>query len=117
MAEKEAYVERFLLMCGLEKYADAIVGSLGIEQRRKLAIAVELATEPKLLLFLDKPTSGLDSQSAWAIMSFWLIMDRPFTARTSLFVIFLICVLELNSRLEFISPLLDYSKSAIGCCC
>ena len=70
MAEKEAYVEKCLLMCGLEKYADAIVGSLGVEHRKRLTIAVELAAKPKLLLFLDEPTSGLDSQSAWAIVSF-----------------------------------------------
>ena len=70
LAEKEEYVEKCLLMCGLEKYADAIVGSLGVEHRKRLTIAVELAAKPKLLLFLDEPTSGLDSQSAWAIVSF-----------------------------------------------
>ena len=70
MDEKKAYVEKCLLMCGLEKYADAIVGSLGVEHRKRLTIAVELAAKPKLLLFLDEPTSGLDSQSAWAIVNF-----------------------------------------------
>jgi ATP-binding cassette subfamily G (WHITE) protein 2 (SNQ2) len=74
-------------MCGLDKYADAIVGSLGVEHRKRTTIGVELAAKvcnddpnpsylimtpckPKLLLFLDEPTSGLDSQSAWAIVSF-----------------------------------------------
>ncbi|KAK0203605.1 pleiotropic drug resistance ABC transporter [Desarmillaria ectypa] len=70
LAEKEAYVERCIKLCGLEAYADAVVGSLGIEHRKRTTIAVELAAKPKLLLFLDEPTSGLDSQSAWAIMSF-----------------------------------------------
>lgn len=70
LAEKEAYVETCLRMCGLEAYGDAIVGSLDIEHRKRTTIAVELAAKPKLLLFLDEPTSGLDSQSAWAIMSF-----------------------------------------------
>ncbi|KAG5644208.1 hypothetical protein DXG03_008871 [Asterophora parasitica] len=69
-AEKEAYVEECLRMCGLEAYADAAIGSLGIEHRKRTTIAVELAAKPKLLLFLDEPTSGLDSQSAWAIMAF-----------------------------------------------
>ncbi|KAH8101733.1 pleiotropic drug resistance ABC transporter [Cristinia sonorae] len=70
LAEKEAYVEKCLKMCGLEAYADAIVGSLGVEHRKRTTIGVELAAKPRLLLFLDEPTSGLDSQSAWAIMSF-----------------------------------------------
>ncbi|KAF5379148.1 hypothetical protein D9615_006042 [Tricholomella constricta] len=70
LAEKEAYVEKCLRMCGLEAYGDAAVGSLGIEHRKRTTIGVELASKPKLLLFLDEPTSGLDSQSAWSIMSF-----------------------------------------------
>ncbi|KAJ7852075.1 hypothetical protein B0H14DRAFT_3085739 [Mycena olivaceomarginata] len=65
-----AYVETCLKMCGLEAVADASVGTLGIEHRKRTTIGVELAAKPKLLLFLDEPTSGLDSQSAWAIMLF-----------------------------------------------
>jgi ATP-binding cassette subfamily G (WHITE) protein 2 (SNQ2) len=70
LAEKEAYVEECLAMCGLTAYADAIIGTLGVEHRKRTTIGVELAAKPKLLLFLDEPTSGLDSQSAWAIVSF-----------------------------------------------
>jgi ATP-binding cassette subfamily G (WHITE) protein 2 (SNQ2) len=68
-------------------YADASIGSLGVELSKRTTIGVELAAKvsfgthrrshlandlrkPKLLLFLDEPTSGLDSQSAWSIMSF-----------------------------------------------
>ncbi|KAK7033390.1 pleiotropic drug resistance ABC transporter [Favolaschia claudopus] len=69
-AEKVAYVEECLKMCGLESVADASVGSLGTEHRKRTTIGVELAAKPRLLLFLDEPTSGLDSQSAWAIMLF-----------------------------------------------
>lgn len=68
--EKVAYVEECLKMCGLEAHADAVVGSLGVEHRKRTTIGVELAAKPRLLLFLDEPTSGLDSQSAWAIMAF-----------------------------------------------
>lgn len=57
-------------MCGLEAYAEAIVGTLGVEHRKRTTIGVELAAKPRLLLFLDEPTSGLDSQSAMAIMTF-----------------------------------------------
>ncbi|KAF8069197.1 pleiotropic drug resistance ABC transporter [Lyophyllum atratum] len=69
-AEKAAYVEECLKMCGLQAFADAVIGTLGIEHRKRTTIAVELAAKPKLLLFLDEPTSGLDSQSAWAIVEF-----------------------------------------------
>ncbi|KAL5527915.1 hypothetical protein ACEPAG_6716 [Sanghuangporus baumii] len=70
LSEKEAYVDTCLKMCGLEHHADAIVGTLDVEHKKRTTIGVELAAKPKLLLFLDEPTSGLDSQSAWAIMSF-----------------------------------------------
>ncbi|KAJ3537090.1 hypothetical protein NMY22_g5742 [Coprinellus aureogranulatus] len=70
LAEKEAYVEQCLRNCGLIEYAEASIGSLNVEFRKRTTIAVELAAKPELLLFLDEPTSGLDSQSAWAIVSF-----------------------------------------------
>lgn len=52
-------VDTVLKICGLQNYADAIVGSLGVEHRKRTTIGVELAAKPKLLLFLDEPTSGL----------------------------------------------------------
>jgi ABC-type multidrug transport system ATPase subunit len=44
-AEKAEYVESCLKMCGLEAFADAIVGSLGVEHRKRTTIAVELAAK------------------------------------------------------------------------
>jgi ATP-binding cassette, subfamily G (WHITE), member 2, SNQ2 len=38
-------VETVLKMCCLEKYADAIVGSLGVEYRKRTTIGVELAAK------------------------------------------------------------------------
>ncbi|XP_006455063.1 hypothetical protein AGABI2DRAFT_121012 [Agaricus bisporus var. bisporus H97] len=70
VSEKDAYADRVLDMCGLGPFADAAIGSLGVEQKKRTTIGVELAAKPSLLLFLDEPTSGLDSQSAWAIVSF-----------------------------------------------
>lgn len=40
-----ASVETVLKMCGLQKYADAIVGTLGVEHRKRTTIGVELAAK------------------------------------------------------------------------
>lgn len=41
-------------MCGLEAFADAMVGSLGVEQRRRTTIGVELAAKASVLMvFFD----------------------------------------------------------------
>ncbi|KXJ85093.1 hypothetical protein Micbo1qcDRAFT_169666 [Microdochium bolleyi] len=71
LEEKYAYVEEIIALLEMEDIADAIIGypeaGLVVEQRKRLTIGVELAAKPELLLFLDKPTSGLDSQSAFNI--------------------------------------------------
>ena len=38
-------VDTVLKMCGLEKFADAVVGSLGVEHRKRTTIGVELAAK------------------------------------------------------------------------
>ncbi|KAK7943645.1 ABC-2 type transporter-domain-containing protein [Apiospora aurea] len=69
-AEKIAYVDKIVDLLELNDLQDAIISSLGVEQRKRLTIGVELAAKPSLLLFLDEPTSGLDSQSAYSIVRF-----------------------------------------------
>ncbi|KAI9709125.1 MAG: hypothetical protein M1820_003571 [Bogoriella megaspora] len=69
-AEKLAYVDKVIALLELQDIEDAIISSLGVEQRKRLTIGVELAAKPSLLLFLDEPTSGLDSQSAFSIVRF-----------------------------------------------
>lgn len=70
--EKDAYVEEVIRLLEMEAYAEAIVGEVGmglnVEMRKRLTIGVELAAKPALLIFLDEPSSGLDSQSSWSIM-------------------------------------------------
>lgn len=68
--EKIAYVDQVISLLELDDIQDAIIGSLGVEQRKRLTIGVELAAKPSLLLFLDEPTSGLDSQAAFSIIRF-----------------------------------------------
>ncbi|KII93944.1 hypothetical protein PLICRDRAFT_36161 [Plicaturopsis crispa FD-325 SS-3] len=69
-AEKNDYVEEMIELLELQDLADAMVFSLGVEARKRLTIGVELASKPELLLFLDEPSSGLDSQSAWNLVRF-----------------------------------------------
>lgn len=73
-AEKYEFVEKVIDMLNMSNFANAVVGVPGeglyVEQRKLLTIGVELAARPKLLLFLDEPTSDLDSQSSWAICAF-----------------------------------------------
>ncbi|KAI8586359.1 ABC-2 type transporter-domain-containing protein [Geranomyces variabilis] len=72
-AEKLAYVDEVITLLDMQDYADAVVGvpgeGLNVEQRKRLTIGVELAAKPQLLLFLDEPSSGLDSQSSWSIVT------------------------------------------------
>ncbi|KAL8992995.1 MAG: hypothetical protein Q9169_006675, partial [Polycauliona sp. 2 TL-2023] len=68
-ADKMAYVEEIIDLLELRELQDALISSLGVEQRKRVTIGVELAAKPSLL-FLDEPTSGLDSQSAYSIVRF-----------------------------------------------
>jgi ATP-binding cassette subfamily G (WHITE) protein 2 (PDR) len=70
-SDKIAYADKVINLLGMNDYADAVVGTpqrgLNIEQRKKLTIGVELAAKPDIV-FLDEPTTGLDSQAAWSIV-------------------------------------------------
>jgi ATP-binding cassette subfamily G (WHITE) protein 2 (SNQ2) len=68
--EKLEYVKKIIDLLELHDIQDALISSLGVEQKKRLTIGVELAAKPSLLLFLDEPTSGLDSNSAYSIVRF-----------------------------------------------
>lgn len=72
--EKYEYCETIVDLLEMRDIAGATVGKVGSglnqEQRKRLTIAVELASKPELLLFLDEPTSGLDSLAAFNIVRF-----------------------------------------------
>ena len=72
-AELQMKVRNVLEVLGLAHLADETVGSPGMggvspEVRKKVTIGVELIAEPSIL-FLDEPTTGLDSAGAYAVMS------------------------------------------------
>ncbi|KAJ5550143.1 CDR ABC transporter [Penicillium sp. DV-2018c] len=74
LQEKYDYCETIIDLLEMRSIAGATVGTAGSglnqEQRKRLTIAVELASKPDLLLFLDEPTSGLDSLAAFNIVRF-----------------------------------------------
>ncbi|CAO1599287.1 hypothetical protein XANCAGTX0491_003020 [Xanthoria calcicola] len=73
-SEKSRLVEELLLSFGLRDQANTLVGTpirKGISggQKRRLSIASQLITGPKIL-FLDEPTSGLDSTASFEVIKF-----------------------------------------------
>ncbi|CAI5739946.1 unnamed protein product [Hyaloperonospora brassicae] len=72
--QREARIHDVIEAMGLRSCANARVGDVfhkGISsgQRKRLGIALELLSDPALLL-LDEPTSGLDSSSARGVMQY-----------------------------------------------
>lgn len=71
-AERLAYVNEVVKLLDKQEYAHAVVGVLGeslnVEQPKRLNIGVELVAKPPLQLFLNEPTSALDSQTSQAVL-------------------------------------------------
>jgi ABC-type multidrug transport system ATPase subunit len=70
-AERAKRVDDVMMMLGLEGVADVIVGDAlrkGISggQARRLTIGVEICNLPDLI-FLDEPTTGLDSNISYEV--------------------------------------------------
>lgn len=70
--EKKARVERVMQQLGIEHRAEMKVGNettrgLSGGEKKRLAIGIELVTDPSVL-YLDEPTSGLDAYNSLAVM-------------------------------------------------
>eukprot|EP01038_Epipyxis_sp_PR26KG_P004915 gene4915-6878_t len=69
--QREAWVNSVLLMLELKPLEKTMIGLLdqggmSFEQRKRVSIGVELASNPSIL-FLDEPTTGLDSRAAQVV--------------------------------------------------
>ena len=122
--------ERCLTMCGLDAFADAMVGSLGVEQRKRTTIGVELAAKASVSLmsgsccnnflyshncsfFWMSQHQGLIHKVlglSWRFYAALRIMDNQFCARECpnhfIMLNFLICLQHSpgNFRSQLYSP-------------
>ena len=64
-------MEQVIKELGLAKSANTMIGDLSGGEKRRLSVASELLTDPKLL-FCDEPTSGLDSHMAASVVDLLL---------------------------------------------
>lgn len=68
----QMFIEEVMHLVELTPLKNAMVGLPGIhglsaDQRKRLAIAVELVSSPSII-FMDEPTSGLDARAAAIVM-------------------------------------------------
>lgn len=70
-SERRERVEEVMKELGLASSADTMIGDLSGGEKRRLSVASELLTDPKLL-FCDEPTSGLDSHMAASVVDLLL---------------------------------------------
>ena len=73
-AARKERIASLLASFGLQNQAETLIGTpirkgLSGGQKRRVSVASQLITSPKIL-FLDEPTSGLDSAASYEVMSF-----------------------------------------------
>lgn len=111
--------EKCLVMCGLAEFADAMVGTLGVEQRKRTTIGVELAAKVSQLLSI--PTHRIAQLRCCSRSSSfsWTNRRRGWTRRVLGRLYLSFVTWPIADRLSFalsISPPPSYSRSSTGCC-
>lgn len=104
--EKKQQIAELLAMLGLSNHSHTMTKKLSGGQRKRLSIALELITNPPLI-FLDEPTTGLDSSSTTSCIS--LLKDLAHQGRT------VVCTIHQPSSLLF--EMMDHLYTvALGRC-
>ncbi|MBZ3886961.1 ATP-binding cassette sub-family G member 2 [Sciurus carolinensis] len=125
--EKNERINKVIEELGLSKVADSKVGTQFIRgvsggERKRTSIAMELITDPSIL-FLDEPTTGLDSSTANAVLLLLKRMSKQgrtiifsiHQPRYSIFKLFDSLTLLASGKLMFHGPAqeaLGYFESA-----
>lgn len=90
--KKKQQVEQILSSLGIIEQANTFVKNLSGGQQKRLSIALELVDDPSIL-FLDEPTTGLDSSSSTQCIR--ILKNLALEGKT------IICTLHTPSALEF----------------
>ncbi|XP_006143313.1 ATP-binding cassette sub-family G member 2 [Tupaia chinensis] len=120
--EKNERINKVIQELGLDKVADSKVGTQFIRgvsggERKRTSIGMELITDPSIL-FLDEPTTGLDSSTANAVLLLLKRMSKQgrtiifsiHQPRYSIFKLFDSLTLLASGRLMFHGP----AQEALG---
>lgn len=119
--EKLEYVDVIIELLELRDIEDAMIGQpgagLGVEQRKRLTIGVELVSKPYVLshyLYSKKVTDQVERFSSWTSRRQVSTVNRPSSSSPS-------CAslppLANLSCVPFISPLLRSLPSSTSSCC